>query len=135
MIPYTNQTADRDPAQRARATAIAEACARGYSLVAYIDSDAFFRNASVSLPALLAKYGHGASDAELRSATAFFGWDLPFTLGPNAGIVILRNSARTRTSITHARAPPRVARQQHAQVLLDGHEAWREHSTCRGSFA
>ena len=78
--------------------ALAEALSpsRGYDYVVYVDSDAFVRNTSVPLAQLLVKYSSGATAAELERSLAFFGWDLPYSLGPNAGVLVLRNCAETR---------------------------------------
>lgn len=71
-------------------TAIGEALAAGYSWVVYLDSDAFIRSHE-PLPTLLRKYGGALEGAD--AAQAFFGWDHPFTLGPNMGFIALRNTA------------------------------------------
>lgn len=87
-------------------TAIGEALAAGYEWVVYLDSDAFVR-ASGSLPALLHKYGAPADAASAGASTrlpegspeAFFGWDHPFTLGPNMGFIALRNTPSVRAMV------------------------------------
>jgi len=57
-----------------------------------VDSDAYFNNDAPPLEALLRKYG--ASD--LSAADIFFGWDHPYTLGPNMGLIVMRNTPLTR---------------------------------------
>lgn len=91
-------------------TAIGEALSAGYDWVVYLDSDAFIR-AQGSLPQLLTKYGapadaarrsgDGGGDDVLTSAApeAFFGWDHPFTLGPNMGFIALRNTPAVRAMV------------------------------------
>ena len=74
-------------------SAVAEALSRGYEWVAAIDSDAFVRNTSLPLPALLRAYG---GEPAAAGPDVFFGWDSPYTLGPNAGIFVVRNSAAAR---------------------------------------
>ena len=55
-------------------SAIAEALASGrFDWIVYIDSDAFFRDSALPLPALLRKYG--AANPENSTQVAFFGWD------------------------------------------------------------
>ncbi len=72
-------------------TAIAHTLAlRRHRWVVWIDSDAFIRNVSLPLPALLRAYGAPAEDGE--ETAAYFGWDSPYTLGPNAGFAMLRNA-------------------------------------------
>ena len=92
--------------RRLARVAVGEALAAGYEWVVYLDSDAFVR-ASGSLPALLQKYGAPA-DAASASASAnlptgspeaFFGWDHPFTLGPNMGFIALRNTPAVRAMV------------------------------------
>eukprot|EP00966_Prymnesium_polylepis_P132626 3066294-Prymnesium_polylepis.1 len=69
--------------------AVAEALHRGYEQVAFLDSDAFFQNVSMGLPALERAYGDGRTP----SADVMFAWDRPFSYGPNAGVQFWRNSA------------------------------------------
>ena len=69
--------------------AVAEALHRGYEQVAFLDSDAFFQNMSMGLPALERVYG----DGRVPSADVMFAWDRPFSYGPNAGVQFWRNSA------------------------------------------
>ena len=72
-------------------TAIAHTLAlRRHRWVVWIDSDAFIRNVSLPLPALLRAYGAPAEDD--GETAAYFGWDSPYTLGPNAGFAVLRNA-------------------------------------------
>ena len=72
-------------------TAIAHTLAlRRHRWVVWIDSDAFIRNVSLPLPALLRAYGAPAEDDE--ETAAYFGWDSPYTLGPNAGLAVLRSA-------------------------------------------
>ena len=63
--------------------------------VMWIDSDAFVRNTSLPLPALLRAYGAPVGDA----SDFFFGWDSPYTLGPNAGFFVARNTAAARAML------------------------------------
>ena len=60
----------------------------GYRWVVYTDSDAFIADTSLSLPRLLNRYGARDFDG----VDGFFGWDVPYTLGPNMGFIVLRNS-------------------------------------------
>jgi hypothetical protein len=80
--------------------AVAETLAAGYGWVVCVDSDAFFQStgskAFLELRALLRAYGATAEDAAGNGARALFGWDAPYTLGPNAGFMVLRNSPETR---------------------------------------
>ena len=71
--------------------AVAAALDRGYRFVVYIDSDAFVRNTSLGLPALLRAYGGNVS---VERHVAWFGWDAPYSLGPNAGFSVLRGVGR-----------------------------------------
>ncbi|KAL1519209.1 hypothetical protein AB1Y20_003469 [Prymnesium parvum] len=78
---------------------LADALSRGYDWVVYLDSDAFLANMSLPLPALLRTYGASAAAAageEGAAEQAFFGWDWPYTLGPNMGFIAMRNTAHTR---------------------------------------
>ncbi|KAL1514572.1 hypothetical protein AB1Y20_003666 [Prymnesium parvum] len=78
---------------------LADALSRGYDWVVYLDSDAFLANMSLALPALLRTYGASAAAAageEGAAEQAFFGWDWPYTLGPNMGFIAMRNTAHTR---------------------------------------
>lgn len=90
-------------------TAIGEALAGGYEWVVYLDSDAFVR-ARHDLPSLLQKYGAPEDASSIRGPNhivnasavepeAFFGWDHPFTLGPNMGFIALRNTEHTRAMV------------------------------------
>ena len=73
-------------------SAIAAALAEGYETVAYIDSDAFFQN-TTRLPDLLSTYDASSLATQTRiEPHAFFAWDWPFTLGPNMGFIVLRNT-------------------------------------------
>ena len=79
--------------------AIGEALAAGYRWVVYLDSDAFVRSAE-TLPALLHRYGASSGvDTDMGGGDVFFGWDHPFTLGPNMGFIALRNSASSREMV------------------------------------
>ena len=60
----------------------------GYRWVVYTDSDAFIADTSLSLPRLLSRYG----GRDFDGVDGFFGWDVPYTLGPNMGFIVLRNS-------------------------------------------
>ena len=73
--------------------AIAEALARGYDRVVFLDSDAFIRDASLTVPSLLRRYG-GESSAAIE-----FGWDAPYSLGPNAGFAVFKRSG---SGVNHA---------------------------------
>eukprot|EP00966_Prymnesium_polylepis_P127297 2944009-Prymnesium_polylepis.1 len=78
---------------------LGDALRRGYEWVVYLDSDAFVANLTLPLPKLLQAYGADADAAEgAPSAThhGFFGWDWPYTLGPNMGFMALRNTAEVR---------------------------------------
>ena len=75
--------------------AVAEALHRGYELVAFLDSDAFFHNLTLSVPQLLSlhrgsRLGGGTS---AEPAAASFGVDQPFSFGPNGGVQFWRNTA------------------------------------------
>ena len=73
-------------------TAVADAVSTGrFDLVVYLDSDAFWEETALDLPTMLSSYGGGLP------ALASFGWDSPYTLGPNAGFFVLdARSAGTR---------------------------------------
>ena len=104
--------------------AVAETLAAGYGWVVCVDSDAFFQSTGsktfLELRALLRAYGATAEDAAGNGARALFGWDAPYTFGPNAGFMVLRNSPETRelaervveSAVGRARprAPVRAAR-------------------------
>lgn len=66
--------------------AIAEALSRGHERVVFLDSDAFIRNAHTSVPSLLQRYGGDSSAAAIE-----FGWDSPYSLGPNAGFAVFKH--------------------------------------------
>ena len=53
-----------------------------------MDSDAYFQNISMGLPALERIYGDGRTP----SADVMFSWDRPFSYGPNAGVQFWRNT-------------------------------------------
>ena len=74
-------------------SAVAEALSRGYEWVAAIDSDAFVRNTQ---PAAAGAAARAYGGERRRRPDVFFGWDSPYTLGPNAGIFVVRNSAAAR---------------------------------------
>ena len=67
--------------------AVAKALHRGYSLVAFLDSDAFFRNLSLSVPQLLSLHRGsrlgGGTSAEPAAAS----------FSPNGGVQFWRNTA------------------------------------------
>ena len=48
--------------------AVAEALSRGYRLVAFMDSDAFFQNATLPLPRLLSTYAEANRSTTTRWA-------------------------------------------------------------------
>ena len=79
--------------------AVAEALSRGFERVVFLDSDAFIRNTKLAVPALLRSYG-GYTDAAME-----FGWDTPYSLGPNAGFASFQSGAgnkpRRRRGSTH----------------------------------
>ena len=78
---------------------LGDALHRGYEWVVYLDSDAFIANSTLPLPQLLRAYGadaDAAAGAPTASQHGFFGWDWPYTLGPNMGFMALRNTAETR---------------------------------------
>lgn len=81
---------------------LAAAFEAGYEWVVYLDSDAFVANTTLSLPELLRAYGAdaGAASGE-ESAThhGFFGWDWPYSLGPNMGFIVLRNTGEMRRMV------------------------------------
>eukprot|EP00964_Phaeocystis_antarctica_P000822 scaffold440_cov73-Phaeocystis_antarctica.AAC.1 len=78
-----------------------QALAEGYGHVVWLDSDAFVRDVTLDLPSLLRRYG-GEPNSEPSASSAsrgfraadltdaYFGWDAPYSLGPNAGFVVLR---------------------------------------------
>jgi hypothetical protein len=81
---------------------LAEALDAGYEWVVYLDSDAFVANTTLSLPALLRAYGADPAAADGMPAAreeAFFGWDWPYTLGPNMGFIVLRNTPQMRQMV------------------------------------
>ena len=71
-----------------------QALAEGYGHVVWLDSDAFVRDVTLDLPSLLRRYGGEPSTARGFKAAdvtdAYFGWDAPYSLGPNAGFAVLR---------------------------------------------
>ena len=82
-------------------TAVAEALARGYEVVAFLDSDAYFRNASLSLPQLLTAFENrsltlGSSEMGLSQWDVSFASDEPYSSGPNAGVQFWRNTPSAR---------------------------------------
>lgn len=82
-------------------TAIGDALAAGYEWVVYLDSDAFIR-APENLATILRKYGNGQAEgggAGYETPEAFFGWDHPFTLGPNMGFIVLQNTDLIRSML------------------------------------
>ena len=60
----------------------------------WLDSDAFVRDVTLDLPSLLRRYGDEPSTSRGARAAdttdAYFGWDAPYSLGPNAGFAVLR---------------------------------------------
>ena len=82
-------------------TAIGEALAAGYKWVVYLDSDAFVRS-SEDLQTLLRKYGGVVKEGDVftdensEPPEVYFGWDHPFTLGPNMGFIAMRNTPAVR---------------------------------------
>ena len=71
-----------------------QALAEGYGHVVWLDSDAFVRDVTLDLPSLLRRYGGEPSTSRgIKAADvtdAYFGWDAPYSLGPNAGFAVLR---------------------------------------------
>jgi len=67
--------------------------------VVWLDSDAFVRDVTLDLPSLLRRYGGEPSTPRGIGATdmtdAYFGWDAPYSLGPNAGFAVLRGEDGT----------------------------------------
>ena len=82
-------------------TAIGEALAAGYKWVVYLDSDAFVRS-SEDLQTSLRKYGGVVKEGDVFTdensevPEVYFGWDHPFTLGPNMGFIAMRNTPAVR---------------------------------------
>ena len=97
--------------------AVAEALSRGYDLVAFLDSDAFFQDSSMPLPQMLRAYagnrsaggvGVAGADSTISAASGVaaapstsgwdvsFAWDRPFSFGPNAGVQFWRNTRCAR---------------------------------------
>ena len=56
----------------------------------WADSDAFVRDVTLDLPSLLRRYGGEPSRGAADVTDAYFGWDAPYSLGPNAGFAVLR---------------------------------------------
>ena len=81
--------------------AVAEALSRGYELVAFLDSDAFFQNASMPLPQLLADYAGNATSLRQQSWDVAFASDRPFSFGPNAGVQFWRNTPTAQRLLRH----------------------------------
>ena len=63
---------------------------RGFEWIIFLDSDAFFQDARLSLPLLLSRYGGADATEPLQ-----FGWDSPYTLGPNAGFAMFQRTEAT----------------------------------------
>ena len=65
----------------------------------WLDSDAFVRDVTLDLPSLLRRYGGEPSTSRGARAAdttdAYFGWDAPYSLGPNAGFAVLRGEGGT----------------------------------------
>lgn len=65
----------------------------------WLDSDAFVRDVTLDLPSLLRRYGDEPSTSRGARAAdttdAYFGWDAPYSLGPNAGFAVLRGEGGT----------------------------------------
>ena len=72
--------------------AIASAMA-DYAQVLWIDSDAWMAPQAPPLPRLAQALGHRVAQ---RPAAVSFSWDLPFSSGPNAGLMLWRASRRSR---------------------------------------
>lgn len=108
---------DRHPSF-CKLTAISAALRRGHDYVVYIDSDAFFKNITLSLPRLLHAYGaqHTFMKPERGTPHAIFGWDWPYTLGPNMGFIVLRNTEHGRRLVWVL--PPSLV--PHNSVTLHG---------------
>ena len=70
--------------------AISEALSRGHRWAVFLDTDCYVHTRSLDMPALLRAYGGGAAD------DAYFGWDTPYTLGPNAGFSVVANTRGAR---------------------------------------
>jgi hypothetical protein len=56
--------------------------------VVFLDSDAFWRDTALSIPQLLQQYSVRPMSRSPR-AIASFGWDSPYSLGPNGGFFVL----------------------------------------------
>ena len=71
-----------------------------YDWVVFFDSDAFVRNSLVDLPQLLTQYGAVPRSLSAQPSTGmpsvFFAWDTPYSLGPNAGFFVARDTNCTR---------------------------------------
>ena len=74
-----------------KVVALSAALSAGYEWIVYFDSDAFISNGSLPLPELLQRYGASSNP----TARAFFGWDWPYSLGPNMGFIALQRSVAT----------------------------------------
>lgn len=83
---------ERNPSY-CKLAAVAEALHRGYTLVAFMDSDAFFRNLSLSLPQVMHEYRDLRNDARREAVAVSFAADRPYSFGPNAGVQFWRNTA------------------------------------------
>ena len=68
-----------------------------FERVLFLDSDCFWRDTLLSAPRLWRKYGglQAATSADMIAARdstiAAFGWDSPYSLGPNGGFFMLRD--------------------------------------------
>ena len=67
-----------------------------YRYVVFFDSDAFVRNTTMSVEMLLDTYGTKQHSGDSIEPCIFFGWDTPYSLGPNAGFFIVRDSPAAR---------------------------------------
>jgi hypothetical protein len=80
--------------------AIGETLSRGFRVVAFLDSDCFVQpHIAQPLPLLqLLSDARGAGDAALHEPlpSCFFAWDRPYSHGPNAGMMVWRNTEAAR---------------------------------------
>ena len=90
-----------------------------YELVVFLDSDAFWRETSLSAQDLLTRHHEGRTDAgddgrggnrAFSGILASFGWDSPYSLGPNGGFFVLRNDAPRTRSAAHTGLASTTAR-------------------------
>jgi len=96
------QWGDRHPSF-CKVSALGAALTLQYDWIVYLDSDAFLAPKSPELLSLLRNHGAqaiGRGSGSDNSAHGFFGWDWPYTLGPNMGFIALRNTATMRAFVS-----------------------------------